>query len=140
MRFFAIAVPLLFPAFAAAAEPAVAASSPTAPAVRDLTPREALELIESRRKDGGLVVLDVRTPEEFNDGHIAGAVNLDSNDREFRAKLAKLDPSKTYLVHCFSGARSRRAVKRLRDLGFADLYHMPAGMKAWKKEKLPLGE
>jgi 3-mercaptopyruvate sulfurtransferase SseA len=56
----------------------------------------------------GLVVLDVRTPEEFAAGHIAGASNVDLNSATFATAVAKLDPKLPYFVYCHSGNRSRR--------------------------------
>ena len=54
-----------------------------------------------------VVVLDVRTPKEFKEGHIPGATNIDFTTPDFEKRIGKLDKSKTYLVHCASGGRSR---------------------------------
>jgi rhodanese-related sulfurtransferase len=77
------------------------------------------------------VILDVRTAQEFNAGHIAGALNLDVTTADFEQKAAALDKSKTYLVHCASGVRSERACKKMTQLNFPNLYNLPGGFKAW---------
>lgn len=60
---------------------------------------------EKLRKDPKVVVLDVRTAEEFADGHMQGAINLDIRGGKFAETLAGLDKTKTYLVHCAVGAQ-----------------------------------
>jgi rhodanese-related sulfurtransferase/thioredoxin-related protein len=77
------------------------------------------------------VILDVRTAQEFQAGHIAGAVNLDVTAAGFEQKAAALDKTKTYLVHCASGVRSERACKKMTQLDFPHLYNLPGGFKAW---------
>jgi len=88
--------------------------------------------------DRGKVILDVRTPEEYQAGHIAGAVNLDVSASDFQAKAAALDRSKTYLVHCASGVRSVRACNQLSQLDFPNLYNLPGGFKAWARAGQPV--
>ena len=60
------------------------------------------------------VILDVRTPREFQAGHLPGAVNLDFNASDFETRAALLDKSKTYVVHCASGGRSVKACEKAR--------------------------
>ena len=77
------------------------------------------------------IILDVRTAQEFQAGHIAGALNLDVTAADFEQKAATLDKSKTYLVHCASGVRSERACKKMIQLEFPHLYNLAGGYKAW---------
>jgi phage shock protein E len=77
------------------------------------------------------ITLDVRTAQEFQAGHIAGALNLDVTAADFERKAAALDKSKTYLVHCASGVRSERACKKMAVLDIPHLYNLPGGFKAW---------
>jgi rhodanese-related sulfurtransferase len=84
------------------------------------------------------VILDVRTPEEFQAGHIPGAVNLDVTASDFQAKAALLARSKIYLVHCASGVRSARACDKLNQLDFLNLYNLPGGFRAWSKAGKPV--
>ncbi|MDR3460317.1 MAG: rhodanese-like domain-containing protein [Verrucomicrobiae bacterium] len=101
---------------------------PTA-AFKDLTVDEFARMAGDKQN----VILDVRTPEEYQAGHIAGAVNLDVSAADFQAKAAALDRSKTYLVHCASGVRSVRACNKLNQLDFPNLYNLPGGFRAWVK-------
>lgn len=88
--------------------------------------------------DKNNVILDVRTPGEFNAGHITGAVNLDVNGADFEQKAGSLDKSKVFLVHCASGVRSVRACEKLSQLKFPRLYNLPGGFKAWVKAGQPV--
>jgi phage shock protein E len=79
-----------------------------------------------------VVVLDVRTPAEFNDGHIEGAVNIDVNGPTFADEIALLDPSGTYAVYCRSGNRSAVAVQHMATQGFTSLYDLAGGAVSWQ--------
>ena len=106
-----------------------------AASVKDVTPQEAENILKSQKD---VVVLDVRTPDEFQSGHIAGAKNLDAQSDDFAEKLAGLDKSTTYLLHCAAGGRSSRVLKRMRGLDFKSIYHMPGGISAWEEAGKPL--
>ena len=84
------------------------------------------------------VVLDVRTKKEYREGHIPGSVLIDFNADDFEQQVAKLDKSKTYLVHCAAGGRSARACKKMDQLGFQKLYNLEGGMGAWEKAGKPV--
>ncbi len=88
---------------------------------------------EKLRGDKKNVVLDVRTSQEFAAGHIPGAINLDVNGADFEQKVAGLDKSKSYLVHCAAGVRSARACDKMSKLDFSKLYNLEGGFKAWEK-------
>jgi rhodanese-related sulfurtransferase len=75
------------------------------------------------------VVLDVRREDEFKAGHIPGAINIDVNAPDFAEKVAKLDKSKTYLVHCAAGKRSATACKKLEGMQFKELYNLEPGLQ-----------
>lgn len=70
---------------------------------------------------GMLVLLDVRTPDEFAAGHLQGATNIDVEDPSFADRIADLDKSGHYVVYCHSGRRSAIAVQALKDAGFTDV-------------------
>lgn len=70
---------------------------------------------------GMLVLLDVRTPDEFAAGHLQGATNIDAEDPSFADKIADLDKDGHYVVYCHSGRRSAIAVQAMRDAGFTDV-------------------
>jgi rhodanese-related sulfurtransferase/predicted small lipoprotein YifL len=79
----------------------------------------------------GLFVLDVRTPEEFGQGHLAGAELIDINTADFEARIAELDRDRPYLVYCRSGSRSESARLLMEDLGFVDVADVDGGITAW---------
>lgn len=85
-----------------------------------------------------LVVLDVRTPEEFAEGHVADATLIDIYEPDFADRIAELDPDVPYVVICRSGNRSSQAVALMRDLGFSDVTDVDGGILAWNAAGLPL--
>ncbi|MGD9999470.1 MAG: rhodanese-like domain-containing protein [Ilumatobacteraceae bacterium] len=86
----------------------------------------------------GLVVLDVRTPEEFAAGHLAGAIDLDYRSATFADDLAELDRDVPYLVYCHSGNRSAGAVAAMRELGFTIVSELDGGITAWQAAGYPV--
>lgn len=79
-------------------------------------------------------LIDVRTPEEFAEGHLVGAKNLNIFDDDFTAKIEKLDKKKPVLVYCHSGGRSGEAYDALKKVGFVTVLDMKNGFSSWKKE------
>ena len=76
-------------------------------------------------------LVDVRTPLEFANGHLAKAQNINVNDAEFKQKIALLDKSKPIAVYCGVGKRSEKASKILTELGFKDITDLAGGITAW---------
>jgi rhodanese-related sulfurtransferase len=114
---------------------AVSSAKPAAEA-KDVTPAEAEKLLKEKRD---IVVLDVRTPEEFAGGHIAGAKNIDYSNGDFAKKVGELDKSKDYLIHCAAGGRSAKALNLMKDQKFSGaVYHMDGGFNAWKQAGKPV--
>lgn len=105
--------------------------------VRDVTAREAAAILEQRPD---VIILDVRTRAEYDEGHIAGARLLPVTDDDFQRRLDELDRDATYLVHCRSGRRSEKAVGIMRKMGFQNILHMSGGILEWRREGLPLGK
>lgn len=79
------------------------------------------------------MVLDVRTPGEYNGGHLPKAVNVDYNNG-FEAGMQNMDKSKTYLVYCQAGGRSAKATQWMVSNGFTNVYNMNGGFSAWNGE------
>jgi len=101
---------------------------------------DAKDLV-ARHEDA--VILDVRTPVEYEMSHITGSVNVNVQDESFREMVVALDPDKTYIVHCTKSpadGRSDRALETLQSLGFKNLYSLEGGYVAWKDAELPLTE
>jgi rhodanese-related sulfurtransferase len=92
---------------------------------------EANQLLADNSGASDFVILDIRTPQEFSSGRIAGSVNIDFYESNFASELDKLDKDKTYFVYCNSGNRSGTAMGTMRDLGFTDVYDLDGGIQAW---------
>lgn len=92
----------------------------------------------SKVTEAGVIILDVRTPGEFNEGHIEGAILVDFQSGNFENEIASLDKSKTYAVYCRSGNRSGQAVKVMSEAGFTKLYNLDGGVIDWANAGLPL--
>jgi phage shock protein E len=86
----------------------------------------------------GVTILDVRTPEEFAQGHIAGAVNIPVEYPDYVQRVSELDPNGTYAVYCRSGNRSQPAVAALEQLGITGVYELESGTIGWTAEGQPL--
>lgn len=78
-----------------------------------------------------LVVLDVRTPEEFGSERITGATNIDYYAPDFAARLDELDKERPYFVYCRTGNRSAMTIDIMRDLGFTHVYELEGGIASW---------
>jgi phage shock protein E len=100
---------------------------------QEINAEELEELISSNDKND-YVLLDVRTPQEFNQGHIPGAVLIDIYDPKFREKVNQLDKDKSYYVICRSGNRSGKACEIMHDMGFSKPYNVEGGMLQWMGE------
>ncbi len=118
-----------------AADPAPAAATASVTAPKNISVEDADKLLKS---DPQVVVLDVRTPDEFKTGHIPGAKNLDFFGDDFAKQIAALDKSKTYLVHCAAGGRSAQACKVIEKEQLPSVYHLNEGFKAWEKAGKPV--
>lgn len=80
------------------------------------------------------IVLDVRTAEEFKQGHLDGAVNMDINNADFNQNIARLDTALPVFVYCLAGGRSSRAADQLKGMRFPAVYNMEGGMSRWTYE------
>ena len=86
----------------------------------------------------GVVLLDVRTPEEFAEGHLEGAVNIDVSAPDFATRVAELDQDATYAVYCRSGNRSQTAMTLMAEAGIENTADLGGGIGAWAQEGLPV--
>lgn len=118
------------------AEPATAETQVEATAAPTLlAPQDAEALIAG---DGDVRVLDVRTPEEYAEGHVAGATLIDFYAPDFADRIAELDREATYVVYCRSGNRSGQATALMAQQGFASVNDVDGGVVAWEAAGLPL--
>lgn len=103
--------------------------------MKEISSIEAHEIIS---KEQGWIVLDVRTVDEYELGHIKGAKLIDIRDPLFLSKIQRLDRQSNYIVHCRTSNRSRIAIEQMQNQGFKNLYLIKDGMIGWEKNKLPV--
>ena len=82
-------------------------------------------------------IVDVRTPGEFSQGHIANAKNYNWRGDDFEKQISPLDKSKPVLVYCLIGGRSAKAANLMRSEGFTTVYELVGGMLSWRDASLP---
>ena len=98
-----------------------------APAYHNLTPAQ----FAAGLRQPGAVLVDVRRPDEFAQGHLPGAVNIEVTAPDFAQRVAALDHTKPTYVYCRSGARSAKAAEQLTKTGFARVSNLLGGVTDW---------
>lgn len=88
---------------------------------------------EQKMKENNTILVDVRTPQEFAEAHLKGAVNIDIYAPDFAARMNELDKTNTILLYCQSGNRSGQAAGQLSESGFAAIYDLQGGIGEWKR-------
>lgn len=84
------------------------------------------------------LVIDVRTPGEYVEGHLAKAKNIDWQGEHFEHQVMGLDKSKPVFVYCLKGGRSASAASKMRSMGFKEVYELEGGLDKWQAAKLPI--
>lgn len=79
-------------------------------------------------------LIDVRTPEEYAEGHIENSTLIDFNSDDFKEQIKDLDPDKPVYLYCRSGNRSGKASKIMKELGFKEIVDLDGGYSAWSEE------
>jgi rhodanese-related sulfurtransferase len=80
-------------------------------------------------------LVDVRTPKEYEEGHIENALNIDVTDDSFVKNIQQLNKEKPVMVYCRSGHRSARAAQILKEQGFKKIYNLDGGFMAWESQE-----
>ncbi|MFK5880390.1 MAG: rhodanese-like domain-containing protein [Flavobacteriaceae bacterium] len=99
-------------------------------AVVEVVSTEIFEKIEEAAQ-----LIDIRTPEEYNEGYIKNAVNINFFDDDFMEQMSKLNKDEPLYIYCRSGGRSGRASDKLEEAGFTKVYDLGVGMNGWRKEE-----
>jgi len=102
---------------------------------------EAIELITAAEmkeisKIEGIQLVDVRTPNEYNEGHLPNALNIDFLDKNFEINIQQLDKTKPVIVYCQRGSRSAKCASQLIANGFVKIYDLDNGFSKWKSSGL----
>jgi rhodanese-related sulfurtransferase len=115
-------------------QPAADANPSQEGAIQIVAPTDVNDML---RSDGQRIIIDVRTPEEFAEGHIEGAELIDFYRQDFADELAKLDPDQPYVIYCRSGNRSGQTGEIMAGLGFTDVVDVEGGIVNWQANGLP---
>ena len=85
-----------------------------------------------------VILIDIRTFDEFNSGHIASAKNIDFYSASFISELDLLDKNKTYLIYCRTASRTSKAINVMKNLGFSEVYELSGGINNWAGSGFPV--
>ncbi|HWZ23267.1 MAG TPA: rhodanese-like domain-containing protein [Cytophagaceae bacterium] len=101
----------------------------------DLTP---IEFSKKTKENASSPIVDVRTPDEFSEGHLENAKNINWKGKDFEKQIDQFDKSTPTFVYCKSGGRSTLAAEKMRSMGFKDVYELKGGISEWREKELPV--
>ncbi|WP_378177314.1 rhodanese-like domain-containing protein [Aquimarina sp. SS2-1] len=104
------------------------ANNKDAAVVELITVEEMDSLLEMEK----VQLIDVRTPNEYAEGHIEGAINIDFSDENFETLISEVDKSKPVAVYCGRGGRSNKCSSYMKKAGFTKIYDLDGGITEWK--------
>jgi rhodanese-related sulfurtransferase len=99
--------------------------------IKNISTEEAFELLQKHKNDEDLVILDVRTLQEFSEEHMEDAIHIDYHASDFENQLDQLEKEKKYLIYCASGGRGNKAMKIMKKKGFREVYNIEGGYILW---------
>ena len=97
---------------------------------------DAKELIENNKNNENFVIIDVRTPREYEQKNIPSAILINIYDDNFTQKIAQLDRDTKYLLYCRTGSRSNSALQLMKRLGFREVYNLKNGIINLKEDEI----
>ncbi|GEM_PF-1103583 len=119
--------------------PKASPSSQQAGDIISINAKEFHQLIEEQAEE--IPVIDVRTPEEYQQGHLPHAVNINIYDERFKEKVLKtVGERPAVMVYCRSGRRSLKAAEVLKEMGYQKIYNLRGGILEWTESGLPVLE
>ncbi|ACL17415.1 rhodanese-like domain-containing protein [Methanosphaerula palustris] len=101
----------------------------------ELSPEKCRTLIQN--KGDRCTIIDVRTRDEYDEGHLQGAINMDLLNGELSAGVNTLKKNIPYVVYCRRGNRGKKAMDLLQSAGFSEVYNISGGYEQWKAAGLP---
>lgn len=111
-------------------------SSTATQSIELVSPAAAAQVIADDPTD--LVILDIRTLEEFNEARLADAIMVDFYADDFADQLDTLDKDVPYVMYCRTGNRTSEAVKTMKELGFVEVYEIEGGIVNWYEQGYPI--
>ena len=93
------------------------------------------EVSQALQQENKIQLVDVRTPEEYAEGKIADAININVLGDDFMTEIEKLDKEKPVYIYCKSGKRSSMAAKKMSELGFVKIYDLNGGITSWETKR-----
>jgi rhodanese-related sulfurtransferase len=99
---------------------------------------DAYNFLKKHRGDIDVVLLDVRTKDEYDSGHINNAVMVDFKRTDFPDEIAKLDRNKRYIIYSNSAVRSSMAFELMKEMRFEKVHVIKGGLVEWKAKNLPM--
>lgn len=132
------ATPTIIPsAIPQSSRPEPSTTSLVTASVPSISVRDASTLIQDNKNNPDFMIIDVRTADEFNSGHLANAVNIDYYSSDFKSNIAKLDRNKEYLIYCRTGVRGAAATQIMLDIGFTRVHNLTGGILEWTNAGYP---
>lgn len=98
----------------------------------NITSKQAYKMMKKNKNNPDMIIIDVRTPGEYEAGHVENAINIDYTGENFTQEINKLDKTKTYLIYCRSGNRSSKAIQIFKKQGFTKIYNF-GGIIQWQQ-------
>lgn len=102
----------------------------------EMDPHECTRFLQENREQGCLVI-DVRTPDEYAEGHIEGAINIDYFSPGFKEKIQALDRGRPYVIYCKQGVRGGKTLEIMKGCGFNRVVNIRGGIILWRSAGLP---
>lgn len=100
----------------------------------------SVDEFEKKLSGNDIQIIDVRTPGEFNQGHLKDAINYNISSAEFENQLSNLDKTKPVMLYCLSGGRSASAAGLMAGKGFIEVYNMQGGILKWSSANKPMDD
>lgn len=97
----------------------------------------SVEQFEKKSSKKNTLIIDVRTPEEVSDGHLAQSINVNFLGEDFAQQINVLNKKTTYLIYCRTGVKSRKAADLMQKAGFKHVYMLEGGITAWQEAGKP---
>ncbi len=100
--------------------------------------KDAYSYLKKHKGDEDVALLDIRTKEEYDKGHLENSLLMDYTQTNFPAEIEKLDRDKRYIIYCANGKKSMNTIELMKELRFDKAHSIIGGLDEWKKQGLPM--